>query len=330
MLLQAHYKWPVQEEDAVRKAFLSSMKKRWSDNMKDERDKWRKNSDYKSIWAPDHLWPNLCTYWDSPEFASLSGRGKKNHEFGDRVTHTTGSVSFDVHKERMTKAAEGVRPGHQDLYRETHTMQKGVPRGEEAPWCGEKHRACHTQLHGQQEIMMHGQMLLGDVIATSCSGLGHRSIQRILDLPIENEGSDLAEKQAQDRETMEAMRTEINHVKEEREVMKCMMEEMGRMQSCLSQQFATFNAYGMHPPMVGPSFPPTGQAFPPTGTSCPPAGPSFQHDMSMQLPMEHGIPMGNVGRQSKAADTSPSNPPHDDYVYHPRFDADYPGPFGSE
>ncbi|GKV05623.1 hypothetical protein SLEP1_g17610 [Rubroshorea leprosula] len=239
---KAHYKWLVQEEDAVRKAFLSLMKKRWSNNMKDERDKWRKDSDYKPIWVPDHLWPNLCTYWDSPEFASLSGRGKKNRGSGDRVTHTIGSVSFDVHEERMTKAVGGVRPGHQDLYRETHTMRKGVPQGEEAPWCGEKHRARH------------------------------------------------------DRETMERMRTKIDHVKEEREVMKRIMEEMGRMQSCLSQQFATFNAYGMRPPMVGPSFPQAGQAFPPIGTSCPPVGPSFQHDMSMQLPMEHGIPIGNVAR----------------------------------
>ncbi|GKV15768.1 hypothetical protein SLEP1_g26520 [Rubroshorea leprosula] len=50
------------DEDAVREAFLKSMKKRWSNNMKDEQDKWRKDVDYKLIWVPYHLWPNLCAY----------------------------------------------------------------------------------------------------------------------------------------------------------------------------------------------------------------------------------------------------------------------------
>ncbi|GLT28150.1 hypothetical protein SLA2020_031030 [Shorea laevis] len=129
---------------------------------------------------------------------------------------------------------------------------------------------------------------------------------------------------------MEMMRMEIDHLKEEKEVMKCMMEKMGRIQACLSQDFATFNPYGICPPMISPSFPHAGQAFPPTWTSCPFVGPSFQHDMPMQLPMEPGIPMGTIGRQSQATETSPINPLQDDYVYQPRFDADYPGPFGPE
>ncbi|GLT29732.1 hypothetical protein SLA2020_045780 [Shorea laevis] len=119
--------------------------------------------------------------------------------------------------------------------------------------------------------------------------------------------------------------------------MQRMMEDMGRMQASLSQQFAAFGAYGMRPPSVTPSLPHTGQAFPLAGTSFPTAGPSFHasgpsfpHAMPMQLPIEPAFPMGQMGRQSEAPDTSSANPPQDEFGYQPRFDADYQGPFGPE
>ncbi|GLT84279.1 hypothetical protein SLE2022_025200 [Rubroshorea leprosula] len=77
-LFKTHYQWGLEDEDAVRKAFLRSMKKGWGDNMKDERDKWRANSEYRPVWVPEHLWPTLCAYWDSTEFHNLSEKGKKN------------------------------------------------------------------------------------------------------------------------------------------------------------------------------------------------------------------------------------------------------------
>ncbi|GLU04328.1 hypothetical protein SLE2022_214810 [Rubroshorea leprosula] len=112
--------------------------------MKDQWDKWRTNGEYRPVWVPEHLWPTLCTYWDSDEFHILSEKGKKNRASRERVSHTTGSVSFDVHEEQMTKAAGGIRPAHQDLYKETHTLRKGVPQGQEAPWCGDKHKDRHV------------------------------------------------------------------------------------------------------------------------------------------------------------------------------------------
>ncbi|GKV13841.1 hypothetical protein SLEP1_g24813 [Rubroshorea leprosula] len=91
----------LEDEDAVRKAFLRSMKKGWGGNMKDERDKWHTNDEYRPVWVPKHLWPTLCAYWDYDEFQNLSESGKKNQASGERVSYIIGSVSFDVHEERM-------------------------------------------------------------------------------------------------------------------------------------------------------------------------------------------------------------------------------------
>ncbi|GLT26325.1 hypothetical protein SLA2020_014030 [Shorea laevis] len=75
-------------------------------------------------------------------------------------------------------------------------------------------------------------------------------------------------------------------------------------------------------PSATPSLPHTGLAFPPVGSSFPTTGPSFHasvpsfpHAMPMQLPIEPTFPMGQMGRQSEAPDTSSANPPQDDYGY---------------
>ncbi|GKU96500.1 hypothetical protein SLEP1_g9728 [Rubroshorea leprosula] len=67
----------------------------------DEKLKWDKNSAYVPCWIPAHIWPQLLTYWDSDEYKRLSARGAKNRSSGERVTHTTGSVSFGIHEMRM-------------------------------------------------------------------------------------------------------------------------------------------------------------------------------------------------------------------------------------
>ncbi|GLT58422.1 hypothetical protein SLA2020_313140 [Shorea laevis] len=133
------------------------------------------------------------------------------------------------------------------------------------------------------------------------------------------------------------MREEIGQVKQQRESMQRMLEDMGRMQATLSQQFATFTTYGMRPPSANPSlthaglpFPAIGSSYPATGPAYPATGPSFLHAMPMQLPIEPAFPMGQMGGQSEAPDTSPVNPLPDDYGYQPRFDTDYQGPFGAE
>ncbi|GKV05533.1 hypothetical protein SLEP1_g17533 [Rubroshorea leprosula] len=86
----------------------------------------------------------------------------------------------------------------------------------------------------------------------------------------------------------------------------------------------------MHPPIASPSLPHSGQAFPLVGSSLPTARPSFPHAMPMQLPIELGFPMGEMGRQPQAPNTSSVNTPQDDYGYQSRFDADYQGAFGSK
>ncbi|GLT30321.1 hypothetical protein SLA2020_051250 [Shorea laevis] len=94
-----------------------------------------------------------------------------------------------------------------------------------------------------------------------------------------------------------------------------MLEEMGRMQVALSQQFAALTTYGMRPLSANPSLTHAGQAFPVVGSSYPATGPSFLHAMPMQLPIEPTFPMGQMGGQSQAPNTSPVNLSPDDYGY---------------
>ncbi|GLT28201.1 hypothetical protein SLA2020_031510 [Shorea laevis] len=89
---------------------------------------------------------------------------------------------------------------------------------------------------------------------------------------------------------------------------------MRKMHASLSQQFTVFSAYGMAPLSATPSLPHLGQAFPPIGSSFLTArssfqasGPSFPHAVLMQLLIELAFPMGQVGRQSEAPDTSSAN-----------------------
>ncbi|GKV09925.1 hypothetical protein SLEP1_g21358 [Rubroshorea leprosula] len=326
-LFKTHYQWGLEDEDAVRKAFLRSMKEGWGDNMKDERDKWRANGEYRPVWVPEHLWPTLCAYWNSAEFHNLSERGKKNRASGERVTHTTRSVSFDVHEERMVNQScwGGKASTPRAIQRKHILYEKVSPKDKKLHGVATNIRLgmihtsmsallhmARTQHHGHLGTMTLRQLLLGDATAISCQELVHR-------------------------EAMQMMRDEIGQVKEQREAMQRMLEDMGRMQASLSQQFAAFSAYGMRPPTATPSLPHTGQAFLPVGTSFPTAGPSFHasgpsfpHAMPMQMPREPAFPMGQMGRQSGSPGTSSANPPQDDYGYQPRFDADYQGPFGPE
>ncbi|GKV15377.1 hypothetical protein SLEP1_g26170 [Rubroshorea leprosula] len=112
--------------------------------------------------------------------------------------------------------------------------------------------------------------------------------------------------------------------------MQRMLEDMGRMQAALLQQFTAFTSYGMCPLSANPSLTYAGQAFPVVGSSYPTTGPSFLHAMLMQLPIEPAFPMGQMGGQSEAPDTSLVNALLDDYGYLSRFDTDYQGPFGPE
>ncbi|GKV13407.1 hypothetical protein SLEP1_g24415 [Rubroshorea leprosula] len=230
-LFKTHYQWAIEDEDAVRKAFLRSMKKGWDDNMKDEWDKWHTNGEYRSVWVLEHLWPILCTYWDSDEFHILSERGRKTEHLGS----------------------------------EFHTLHDQIRMSVSALLF-----MARTQHHGHHETMTFGQLLLVYAITISCRELVH-------------------------------------------------------------------SAYGMRPPRATPSLPHTKQAFPPVGTSFPTVGPSFHangpsfpHAMPMQLPIEPAFPMGQMGKQSEAPNTSSPNPPQDEFGYQPRFDADYQGPFGPE
>ncbi|GKV41939.1 hypothetical protein SLEP1_g49406 [Rubroshorea leprosula] len=85
----------------VRDAFLNCMKHRWSGNVRDEKLKWEKDSTYVPCWIPAHIWSQLLTYWGLDEYKILSAKEAKNKSFGERLTHTTRSISFGIHEMQM-------------------------------------------------------------------------------------------------------------------------------------------------------------------------------------------------------------------------------------
>ncbi|GKV02825.1 hypothetical protein SLEP1_g15215 [Rubroshorea leprosula] len=95
------YQWDRADNLHVRNAFINCMRHRWSDNMRDVRLKWVKDPSYIPCWMPPHLWSQLLHYWDSDEYKMLQERGAKNRNSGERVTHTTGPISFGIHEMRM-------------------------------------------------------------------------------------------------------------------------------------------------------------------------------------------------------------------------------------
>ncbi|GKV17125.1 hypothetical protein SLEP1_g27667 [Rubroshorea leprosula] len=105
----------------VRDAFLNCMKHRWSDNLRDEKLKWDKNSAYVPCWIPAHIWPQLLTYWDSDEYKRLSAREAKNRSSGERI-----------------ESRGGVQPPHQEKFKETHTFRKKAGKDQEPSWINEK------------------------------------------------------------------------------------------------------------------------------------------------------------------------------------------------
>ncbi|GLT41837.1 hypothetical protein SLA2020_158720 [Shorea laevis] len=132
------YQWDPTDNGYVRNAFVNCMKHRWSDNIRDEKVKWEKDSTYVPCWMPPHLWSQLLIYWDSDEYKMLSARGAKNRSSRERVTHTTGSISFGIHEMRMTESRGGVQPPHQEKFKETHTFTKKVGKDHEPAWINEK------------------------------------------------------------------------------------------------------------------------------------------------------------------------------------------------
>ncbi|GKV43043.1 hypothetical protein SLEP1_g50384 [Rubroshorea leprosula] len=253
-------------------------------DVEDERDKWRANGEYRPVWVPEHLWPALCSYWDSAKFHNLSERGKKNKAFGERVTHTTGS----------TKAAGGLRLAHQELYKETRTLRKGVPQGQEAPWCGDKHKTRH------------------DTYISECSA---------------TYGSDSASWPPRDND---AWATVVGGCHSN--FMPGIGSQASLSQQFVAFSAYGMRPPTATPslPHTGQACPPVGASFPTVGPSFHASGPSFPHAMPMQMPIEPTLPMGQMGRQLGSPGTSSANPPQDDYGYQLRFDVDYQGPFGSE
>ncbi|GKV13440.1 hypothetical protein SLEP1_g24445 [Rubroshorea leprosula] len=221
------------------------------------------------------------------------------------------------------KSVEAVKPTHQELYKETHIVRKGVPQGQEAPWCGDKPKARHdtyvsecsatygldsaswlprdndawaTAVEGCHNNFMLG---IGSQLNPEELGFTYRKQQPKGNSYVSLMILDLVEKQAKDREAMQKMRDDIGQVKEQREAMQRMLEDMGRLQASLSQQFAAFSAYRMRPPSatlslshIGQAFPLIGTSFPTTGPSFHASGPSFPHAMPMQIPIEPAFPMG--------------------------------------
>ncbi|GLU05142.1 hypothetical protein SLE2022_222580 [Rubroshorea leprosula] len=330
------YQWDPADNRHVRDAFLNCMKHRWSDNLRDEKLKWDKNSAYVPCWIPAHIWPQLLTYWDSDEYKRLSARGAKNRSSGERVTHTTGSVSFGIHEMRMTESRGGVQPPHQEKFKETHTFRKKAGKDQEPSWINEKAKYRYdtyvaecTDSHGSDASswprmdneawvkavggcssnFMPG---IGSQVNPEMVGFTYRKRQPRENLIAALMASDYEETQAKDHEELERQCQQIALMQQQLANMTAAQNNMS--QTIAQSVAAALAAHGISP-QAGhhPVAPPQPSHGPSSGLRMNSAF-TYSTDSTQTSPM---VPEYQQQRQF---------PPQDDDAYHPTFDPDYQGP----
>ncbi|GKU92940.1 hypothetical protein SLEP1_g6593 [Rubroshorea leprosula] len=242
---------------------------RWSDNLRDGKLKWDKNSAYVPCWIPTHIWPQLLTYWDSNEYKRLNARGAKNRSFGERVTHTTGSISFAIHEMRMTESRGGVQPPHQEKFKETHTFKKKVGKDQEPVWINEKAKyrydtyvAESTDSHGSDSsswprmdneawvkavggCLSNFMLGIGSQVNPEMVGFTYKKRQPQENLIAALMASDYEETQAKDHEELERQRQQIALMQQQ---LANMTEAQKNMSQAIAQSVAaTLAAHGISP-----------------------------------------------------------------------------------
>ncbi|GKV27130.1 hypothetical protein SLEP1_g36335 [Rubroshorea leprosula] len=226
-------------------------------------------------------------------------RGAKNRSSGERVTHTTRSVSFGIHEMRMTESRGGVQPPHQQKFKEMHTFRKKAGKDQEPSWINEK-----------QSIDIHGSD------ASSWPRMDNEAWVKVVRGCSSNFmigiGSQVNLEMAKDHEELERQRQQIALMQQQ---LANMTEAQNNMSQTIAQSVAAALAAHGISPQAGhhPVAPPQPSHGPGSGL-CMNSAFTYSTDSTQTSPM---VPEYQQQQQF---------PPQDDDAYHPTFDPDYQGP----
>ncbi|GKV16621.1 hypothetical protein SLEP1_g27241 [Rubroshorea leprosula] len=272
-----------------------------------ESRKWIKLTDDKLQFADPNIPRAITSLW------KLSTRGAKNRSSGERVTHTTGSVSFGIHEMRMTESRGGVQPPHQEKFKETHTFRKKAGKDQEPSWINEKAKYRYdtyvvecTDSHGSYGSSW--PCMDNKAWVKAVGGCSSNFMPEI--------GSQVNPEMAKDHEELERQRQQIA-------LMQQQLANMTKAQNNMSQTIAQSIAAALAAHGISP------QASHHPGHHLV-APPQPSHGPGSSLRMNSAFTYSTDSTQ-----TSPMVPeyqqqrqfsPQDDDVYHPTFDPDYQGP----
>ncbi|PIN07707.1 hypothetical protein CDL12_19725 [Handroanthus impetiginosus] len=133
------YHWAPEKDEIIRQAFNYVASDRLKEILTRARDSASKKSNgskdpnvyVKSgppLWMPAIVWNVLCSpsHWGSERWQNLSLQNKQNRRTlkdGMMVTHTGGSINFEIHSENMMREKEQ-EPTPLEFYLCTHTSKK--------------------------------------------------------------------------------------------------------------------------------------------------------------------------------------------------------------
>ncbi|GKU89703.1 hypothetical protein SLEP1_g3806 [Rubroshorea leprosula] len=317
------YQWDPADNRHVRDTFLNCMKHRWSDNLRDEKLKWDKNSAYVQRWIPTHIWPQLLTYWDSNEYQRLSARGAKNRSSGERVTHTTRSISFGIHEMRMTESRGGVQPPHQEKFKETNTFKKIGEKGSRASdtyvaECTDSHgsdASSWPRMDNEAWVKAIGgcssnfMPRIGSQVNPEMVGFTYRKRQPQENLITALMVSDYEETRAKDHEELERQRQQIALIQQQ---LANMIEAQNSMSQTIAQSVAVALAAHGVSPQAGHHL-----VAPPQSSHGPGSGLRMNSSFTYSTNSTQTSPMVPEYQQQRQF------PPQDEDAYHPTFDPDY-------
>ncbi|CAI9291240.1 unnamed protein product [Lactuca saligna] len=120
------YRWSPTEEERIYQGFENILKERYRDRMRDARDasvilaeqgghhiedvneSFHNLENFHPQYIPENVWKNLCAYWNTPKWKSISACAKENRNTpdanGKTGRHTGGSIGNADHRRKLKEA----------------------------------------------------------------------------------------------------------------------------------------------------------------------------------------------------------------------------------
>ncbi|GKD06306.1 PDR ABC-type transporter family protein [Tanacetum coccineum] len=95
--IRKHFVWDLEIETNVREAWDSKSSSRYTDFLRDIRDK-----NVKPVFMTDDAWRDFTSYWGTPKYKEIQEKNTQNHLKGEgSSTHVRGSISFRDHAQNI-------------------------------------------------------------------------------------------------------------------------------------------------------------------------------------------------------------------------------------